>query len=111
MPLDRPPASAVVRPCGTVTSSPDSPRPRQADGERRHELVAGLSFEAIHAENWRTALLLMELLPDGFRYAMPSTPGTGNRFVRGIVLHDGRETVRFDPGLLSAPISALWSGE
>ena len=34
----------------------------------------------------------------------------GKRFVRGIVLHDGRETVRFDPSLMSVPISALWSG-
>jgi predicted AAA+ superfamily ATPase len=48
---------------------------------------------------------------DDFRGLRALRELAGDRFVRGIVLHDGRETVRFDPGLLSAPISALWSGE
>jgi len=35
----------------------------------------------------------------------------GERFVRGVLLYGGRETVRFDPGLVAVPIPALWSGE
>ena len=34
----------------------------------------------------------------------------GRRFVRGIVLHGGRETVGFDPTLVATPISSLWAG-
>ena len=33
----------------------------------------------------------------------------GRNFVRGIVLHGGRDSTRFDPTLMSAPVSALWS--
>lgn len=33
----------------------------------------------------------------------------GSRFHRGIVLHRGRETVSFGPGLLAVPFEALWS--
>jgi predicted AAA+ superfamily ATPase len=35
----------------------------------------------------------------------------GDRFIRGVVLHDGVETVRVDPSLMSVPLAALWSGE
>ncbi len=34
---------------------------------------------------------------------------TGERFVRGILLYAGTETVSFGPGLQAMPISALWS--
>jgi uncharacterized protein len=33
----------------------------------------------------------------------------GKNFVRGVVLHDGNETVRFDPTLMAVPHSAVWS--
>lgn len=34
---------------------------------------------------------------------------TGERFVRGILLYTGTESVSFGPGLLAVPISALWN--
>lgn len=34
---------------------------------------------------------------------------TGPRFHRGIVLHRGRETVSFGPGLFALPLESLWS--
>ena len=33
---------------------------------------------------------------------------TGKRFVRGILLYTGTESVSFGPGLQAVPISALW---
>jgi predicted AAA+ superfamily ATPase len=35
----------------------------------------------------------------------------GDRFVRGVVLHDGIETVRVDSSLMAVPLHALWSAE
>jgi hypothetical protein len=37
-------------------------------------------------------------------------PRTGGFSTSGAHCHDGRESVRFDPTLMSVPISALWSG-
>lgn len=51
------------------------------------------------------------VVSDDFRGLRELRELAADRFVRGIILHDGRETVRFDPSLLSAPLSALWSGE
>jgi uncharacterized protein len=35
----------------------------------------------------------------------------GKKFVRGILLHDGLESVHFDPTLMTAPHSAVWDSE
>ena len=34
---------------------------------------------------------------------------TGEKFVRGILLYTGTESVSFGPGLHAVPISSLWS--
>ena len=47
---------------------------------------------------------------DDFRGLRALRELAGRKFVRGIVLHGGGETVGFDPTLMSAPVSALWSG-
>lgn len=47
---------------------------------------------------------------DDFRGLRALRDLAGRNFLRGIVLHDGSESVRFDPSLMSVPISALWSG-
>jgi hypothetical protein len=45
---------------------------------------------------------------DDFRGLRALKEAAGDKFVRGIVLHDGAETVMFDPTLAAMPISALW---
>ena len=47
---------------------------------------------------------------DDFRGRRALRELAGRKFVRGIVLHGGSETVGFDPTLMSAPVSALWAG-
>jgi predicted AAA+ superfamily ATPase len=48
---------------------------------------------------------------DAFRGLRALRELAGKNFVRGVVLHDGAETVRFDPTLMAVPYSAVWSGE
>jgi predicted AAA+ superfamily ATPase len=48
---------------------------------------------------------------DAFRGLRALRELAGKNFVRGVVLHDGVETVRFDPTLMAAPHSAAWSGD
>lgn len=45
---------------------------------------------------------------DDFRGLRALKEAAGEKFVRGVVLHDGAETVMFDPTLAAMPISALW---
>lgn len=48
---------------------------------------------------------------DAFRGLRALRELAGKNFVRGVVLNDGVETVRFDPTLMAAPHSAVWSGD
>jgi predicted AAA+ superfamily ATPase len=48
---------------------------------------------------------------DAFRGLRALRELAGKKFVRGLVLHDGAETVRFDPTLMAVPHSAVWSGD
>jgi predicted AAA+ superfamily ATPase len=48
---------------------------------------------------------------DAFRGLRALRELAGKNFVRGVVLHDGVETLRFDPTLVAAPLSAVWSGD
>jgi predicted AAA+ superfamily ATPase len=48
---------------------------------------------------------------DAFRGLRALRELAGKNFVRGVVLHDGPETVRFDPTLMAVPHAAVWSGE
>lgn len=57
-------------------------RSERAEHDRRYEVVAGLTPEAVEAEDWSLALHLMEALPDGFRFATSRSPSVGNRLVR-----------------------------
>lgn len=48
---------------------------------------------------------------DAFRGLRALRELAGKNFVHGVVLHEGVETLRFDPTLVAAPISAVWSGD
>ena len=48
---------------------------------------------------------------DAFRGLRALRELAGKNFVRGVVLYDGAETVRFDPTLMAVPYAAVWSGE
>ncbi|MFM7259667.1 MAG: hypothetical protein ACKO3W_03600 [bacterium] len=47
---------------------------------------------------------------DAFRGLRALRELAGKNFVRGVVLYDGAETVRFDPTLMAVPHAAVWSG-
>jgi hypothetical protein len=48
---------------------------------------------------------------DAFRGLRALRELAGKKFVRGILLHDGSESVSFDPTLMAAPHSAVWESE
>ena len=43
-----------------------------------------------------------------FRHLKALREALGDRFIRGVVLHTGSESVPFSSDLLALPVSALW---